>query len=207
MDIPKQKIWIIDYEMGNLKSVFGSFRNFIDTVVLSHKPQTDADKIVIPGVGAFGKGIENLKRLKLLDALYELILERGKLTLGICLGMQIFFERSEESPGVEGLKFIRGEVKSLRHISDKIRIPNIGWAKTYISPNSLLFNKLSSYEYFYYIHSFFVIPQEEVKIGELDSDEIKFVSAVHKNNIFGVQFHPEKSGEKGLKIIENFLKI
>ncbi len=215
MSVPQQKIWIVDYGMGNLKSVSGAFEKFGVKVIVSSDPKEGkkADKIVIPGVGAFGKAVDNLKNLGLFYEIKEQI-KNGKVVLGICLGMQILFETSEESEGYQGLSVIQGKVLSLKRLSEKIRIPNMGWAKTRLKRNSI-FDELREEEFFYYLHSYYVEPKdkEKVKVGEFigfdneENESIRFVSAIHQENVFAVQFHPEKSGQAGLKIIENFLKI
>jgi glutamine amidotransferase len=215
MSIPQQKIWIVDYGMGNLKSVAGAFEKFGVKVVVSSDPKEGkkADKIVIPGVGAFGKAVDNLKNLGLFYEIKDQI-QKGKVILGICLGMQILFETSEESEGYQGFSVIQGKVLSLKRLSENIRIPNMGWAKTKLKKN-LIFDGLREEEFFYYLHSYYVEPKdkESVAIGEfvgtddVNNENIRFVSAIHQENIFAVQFHPEKSGQTGLKIIENFLKI
>jgi imidazole glycerol phosphate synthase, glutamine amidotransferase subunit len=215
MSIPQQTIWIVDYGMGNLKSVSGAFEKFGVKVEVSSDPREGkkADKIVIPGVGAFGKAVDNLKNLGLFYEVKEQI-QSGKVILGICLGMQILFETSEESEGYQGLSVVQGKVLSLKRLSENIRIPNMGWAKTRLKRNSI-FDGLKEEEFFYYLHSYYVEPKdkESVQVGEFvgfddEKDEnIRFVSAIHQENIFAVQFHPEKSGRAGLKIVENFLKI
>ncbi len=238
--IKNQKVLIVDYGMGNLRSVYGAFRYFGVEPKVSDDPKDikTADKIIIPGVGAFGKAVENLKKKGLFYPLGEEMVKGKKIFLGICLGLQVLFEESEESEGIKGFGVIKGKVLNLRRISDKIRIPNMGWAETRIitqaeekkekekegeekkgeareeketektSSVGVLFRGLSQKEYFYYLHSYFVAPEEKsVVTAELVSDNIRFTSSVQKENIFGTQFHPEKSGEKGLKIIENFLKI
>jgi glutamine amidotransferase len=203
--IEKQKIWIVDYGMGNLKSVWGAFNFFGVSVVVSSSFEK-ADKIVIPGVGAFGQAIYNLKKLKLFEKIKDEILS-GKPTLGICLGMQVLFQFSEESEGVEGLSILRGIVKNLRDLSPNLRVPNIGWGRTNLK-KSQIFTDLQQEEFFYYIHSYYVLPEDEKIIcANFSSENINFTSAISFQNIFGVQFHPEKSGLKGLKVIENFLKL
>ncbi len=203
------RVLIVDYGMGNLKSVFGAFRRVgCDKIVVSDDPGEckKADKIVIPGVGAFGKAVENLKK----KGLWEAILEElpRKSFLGICLGMQILFEESEESEGVRGFSAIRGKVKHLSKISKYMRIPNIGWAETELDEKSPIFKGLGGTEFFYYLHSYYVEPENgNVTIAKFRSEGIKFTSAVSQDNVFAVQFHPEKSGMKGLKIIENFLRF
>lgn len=203
--IGKQKIWIVDYGMGNLKSVWGAFNFFGVNAVVSSSFEK-ADKIVIPGVGAFGQAIYNLKKLNLFEKIKDEILS-GKPALGICLGMQILFQFSEESEGVEGLSLLRGVVKNLRNLSQNMRVPNIGWGRTNLK-KSQIFSGLDQEEFFYYIHSYYVLPEDtEIICANFSSENINFASAINFQNIFGVQFHPEKSGLKGLKIIENFIKV
>lgn len=205
-----QRVLIIDYGMGNLKSVYGAVKHFGIEPKVSDLPEEiqNADKIIIPGVGAFGKAVENMKRKNLFYHLKEEIEKGKKIFLGICLGLQILFPESEESEGVEGLGVVKGKVLNLKKISENVRVPNIGWVETEMKTESPIFYGLSQREYFYYIHSYFVLPEENYVItAELISGDIRFPSAIQKGNVFGTQFHPEKSGEKGLKIIENFLKL
>lgn len=203
----KQKIWVIDYGLGNIQSVVGAFLHFGVDVIVSSSPDTKADKIVLPGVGAFGKGIENLEKLNLINVIYEEVKEKQKPFLGICLGMQLLCDSSEESEGYRGLSLIAGKVRHLRNLSSSVRIPNIGWGETEIKPHKL-FKDMNEKEYFYYIHSYYVEPLDKsIEIATFSSPEVRYTSSIVKRNIFGVQFHPEKSGQKGLKVIQNFLDI
>lgn len=202
----KQTIWIVDYGLGNLQSVYGAFSYFGVNVVVSDKPYTKADKIVLPGVGAFGEGMKNLKSRGLVQTIYEEVEIKKKYFLGICLGLQLLFETSEEAPGIEGLGFIKGKVKHLSSIDDSIRIPNIGWGETNLKSCDI-FNGMREKEYFYYIHSYYVLPENSSFVKAEFSSKVSFPVAVKKDNIYGVQFHPEKSGQKGLKLVENFLNL
>ena len=198
---------VVDYGMGNLKSVFSAFWLFTDKVKISDKPEDveKAEKIVIPGVGAFGKAVENLKRKGLWDILIDQK-KKGKPIFGICLGFQILFERSDESPGVEGLSFLKGNVIFLGKIGMN-PVPNMGWVETWIDTSTPIFKGLSEQEFFYYAHSFFVEPSEGKKIAHFKFNGKEICTGIWNDNVFGVQFHPEKSGKTGLKVIENFAKL
>ncbi|MCS7213446.1 MAG: imidazole glycerol phosphate synthase subunit HisH [Candidatus Calescibacterium sp.] len=203
----KQRIWIVDYGLGNLQSVYGAFAYFGVDVVVSGDPKTKADKIVLPGVGAFGKGIENLKERNLIEPLIDEIREKNKFFLGICLGMQLLLDSSEESPEHRGLSLISGRVKHLGNLDRSIRVPNIGWGRTHLIGKLDIFSEMRENEYFYYIHSYYVEPQDKSFVIANFSSRIIYPVAIMKNNIYGVQFHPEKSGSKGLKLIQNFLNL
>lgn len=204
--IRNQRIWIVDYGLGNLQSVYGAFAYFGVEPIISSDPDTKADKIVLPGVGAFGKGMENLKERNLIDILIDQVEVKQKHFLGICLGMQLLFDSSEESPEFSGLSLIKGKVKHLSNLDKFVRIPNIGWGETEIKECEI-FSGLAQKEYFYYIHSYYVEPSDPSVVFSIFSSRVRYPTAVKKNNIYGVQFHPEKSGEKGLRIIENFLEL
>lgn len=203
----KQRVWIVDYGLGNLQSVYGAFTYFGVDVVVSGDPKTKADKIVLPGVGAFGKGIENLKERNLVEPLVDEIKEKNKFFLGICLGMQLLLDSSEESPEHQGLSLISGKVKHLSNLDKSIRVPNIGWGRTHLINELDIFSEMREDEYFYYIHSYYVEPQDKSLVIANFSSVISYPVAIMKNNIYGVQFHPEKSGSKGLKLIQNFLNL
>jgi glutamine amidotransferase len=192
---------IIDYGMGNIKSVYNAFRCVGVEPALVKKPSAlKADKIIIPGVGAFGDGMKNLAPFvpKLTKAIGS-----GVPVLGICLGLHMFFEGSEESPGVRGMDVIRGEVVKIR---TRMRLPHIGWNSIKIKKKGCPLFKGLNWNYMYFVHSYHALPTEDA-IAATTHYGREITAAVWKNSIYGTQFHPEKSGEAGLKLLENFLRL
>ena len=200
-----KKIVIIDYKMGNIKSVYNAFKFLNVDVVVSNNKKIIKDSygIVIPGVGAFGDAVRNLEKLNIFDFLKEEI--KNKPYLGICLGLQLLFEKSEESLDVSGFGILKGEVVKFK--SKNIKIPHIGWNKVKIIKRNKLFENIRNNLFFYFDHSYYVKPKDKKIISGITDYGEKFVSAVNSENIFGVQFHPEKSQEDGLKILRNFAEI
>jgi imidazole glycerol-phosphate synthase subunit HisH len=197
-------IAIVDYGMGNLKSVTNAFRKLrADAVITRDKAVIEKAKgIVLPGVGAFGKCIENLEAFGLLDFIKEMI-ENDKLYLGICLGMQILFESSEEAPGVKGMGFIKGTVP---RFTGDLKVPHMGWNSIERVHGAEVLDGIKEKEYFYFVHSYYCRPDEDV-IATKTAYGVDFASSVQKKRVFACQFHPEKSQRVGLKLLENFLKI
>lgn len=197
-------IAIVDYGMGNLKSVTNAFLKLgADVTITRDKGEIErANAVVLPGVGAFGRCIENLKAFDLFDFIKEL-LKDNKRYLGICLGMQILFESSEEAPGVEGMGFIKGAVPRFR--SD-VKVPHMGWNSVEIvAKGSEIFEGIRNHEYFYFVHSYYSQPKEEGVIATTTPYGVNFASSVLKGNLFACQFHPEKSQKAGLRLLQNFI--
>lgn len=201
------EITIIDYGMGNLASVKNAFLLLKGktTVVSSPDGLKKAGKVVLPGVGSFAKAIYQLKKRNLLNPLKEKIKE-GIPFLGICLGMQLLFEKSSEAEAVEGLGILKGEV--LKFNQKDLIVPHMGWnqVKKNKTQDKELFSGIDDNSYFYFAHSYFCFPHEQDIIASCTSYGQDFVSAVSKKNIWAVQFHPEKSCQSGLKLLDNFLK-
>ncbi len=198
------KVGIIDYGMGNLRSVLTGLRRVsVDASIISSPDEVkNYDKIILPGVGAFGDAMNNLKKYGFDDALSDFV-KKGRPFLGICLGFQLLFEESEESAGIKGLSFFKGRVRKFPELPD-IRIPHVGWNTVNLKKESVLFDGIENPSYFYFVHSYYVAPEnEEIVLGETDYF-IKFVSTVEYENIAGTQFHPEKSQVEGLKFLHNF---
>lgn len=200
-------ILVIDYHMGNVHSVLKALETTGEEIMLSNKKEDlkKADAIVLPGVGAFGVGMDNLKKLDLIGALSEEILIKKKPFLGICLGMQLLAKESEEFGRHQGLGWLSVQVKKFNFPQSSLRVPHIGWNNLLIEKNSPLFKGLKNSPDFYFVHSYFMDCNEpEIVIARCDYGG-PFAAAVQKENIFGVQFHPEKSQRTGLKVIENFV--
>lgn len=200
-------IAIVDYGMGNLHSVSKAFETIGEEVIITNK-KADLEKaegIVLPGVGAFGKGIENLKKYDLIEVLDKEILIKKKPLLGICLGMQLLAEESEEFGKHKGLGWIPAKIRRFNLKNQSLRVPHVGWNNINLIQNSVLFKNIKNETNFYFVHSYFMDCQDHAKIiAECDYGE-RFTAAVQKENIFGIQFHPEKSQSAGLKVLENFV--
>jgi glutamine amidotransferase len=198
-------IAMVDYKAGNLRSVAKA----LETAGAKVKGTEDwrdlarADKIVLPGVGAFGKAVEELKRLNLFDPIREQITS-GKPFLGICLGAQLLFESSEENPGVTGLSVLKG--KCIR-FEKGLKIPHLGWNQVIRKTDAPIWKDVPDNSFYYFAHSYYFQPEDmQVATGQTEYG-IRYASAVWKDNVFGVQFHPEKSQKWGLKILENFINL
>ena len=197
------KVAVIDYGVGNLFSIKCSFeRAGLSVDVYSEaKRLRDADALVLPGVGNFRAGAENIEKIKV--DLMDLIRE-GKPVLGICLGMQLLFEESDESPNVRGLNLLEGRVVRLPR---NVKIPHMGWNTLKIVRSTVLLDGISEEDYFYFVHSYYVAPRRKNIVMAETEYGVRFTSVVMQNNIFGVQFHPEKSGKPGERIIGNFANL
>jgi len=197
-------IAIVDYGMGNLRSVANAFRKLGGDVAITSDRNTikDSQAIVLPGVGAFGKCIENLRKLELFDLIKDLIMN-DKRFLGICLGMQVLFESSEEAPGIEGMGFIKGDVPRFK---GNIKVPHMGWNSIEIQKGNQIFNGINNGEFFYFVHSYYCRPSENVTATKTPYGN-DFASSVQKGNLFACQFHPEKSQKAGLRLLQNFIEM
>ncbi|MBI4399672.1 imidazole glycerol phosphate synthase subunit HisH [Candidatus Micrarchaeota archaeon] len=195
-----RSVAIIDYKAGNLRSISQAFKKFgvKPVVTASAEDIENADYVVLPGVGAFSC-VDNL--IGLSGAIYNAL--RKKPFLGICLGMQALFDRSEEA-GNDGLKVFRGKVKRLR---GKVKIPHIGWNTVEKNRGGSLFSGIGADAYFYFVHSYSVEPTDRSIVAGTTKYGGSFVSAIEKDNVFATQFHPEKSGKDGLRILKNFLDL
>lgn len=200
-------IAIIDYDAGNIASVEKAFIKIGEKVTVSRDSDTilSADRVVLPGVGAFGDAMEKLERYGLIPTIKK-VAASGKPFLGICLGLQLLFESSEESPGVTGLEIGAGKI--LR-IPDKegLKIPHIGWNDLVVNPASRLLGGLPENPYVYFVHSYYLAAENEADVAATTEYSAHIHAAYEKGNVFATQFHPEKSGEVGLQILKNFAKI
>ena len=195
-------ITIIDYKSGNLKSISNGFKKIGAEYQITDDKQiiADSDYLVLPGVGAFGSAMENLEGFK--DVIYEHIND-DKPFLGICLGQQVLMSSSEESPGVKGLDLFKGHVEKL---PEGVKIPHMGWNRLEVTSNSKILEGIDG-EYFYFVHSYHVIPDDDEIIAGVCEYGISVVASLNRNNLFSTQFHPEKSGKAGLKILKNFTNL
>ncbi len=205
----QNKIVIVDYGMGNLLSVRKKLLRLNAEVVVSSNPADilNADKIILPGVGHFKKAIETLKTLRLIDALNESVLVKQKPILGICLGMQLLANSSEEG-NVYGMGWIDAEVVRFK-VKDtvKSKVPHMGWNQIIKSKESLLMKGIPDLSEFYFVHSYHLLLNEREDLLNETEYEYRFCSAVEKNNIFGVQYHPEKSHDVGELLLKNFVDL
>lgn len=200
------RVSIVDYDMGNIYSIKNAVRTLgYDTELVSTPEQILKSKLLIlPGVGAYRDAMKKLQRNSLDSAIREYA-ESGKPMLGICLGMQLLFQHSEENDGVDGLGILKGSVKLFPSVSG-YSVPQIQWNQVIKTPSSLMFNGISENEYFYFLHSYFIKPsQDYTYIGRSNYCNITYCSAIEVENVWGAQFHPEKSSQPGLKVLRNFL--
>ena len=198
-------IAIIDYGMGNLRSVEKAFAHLGYTAHVTSSPADleKADKIVLPGVGAFGDGMRELNNRSLVPVIRALVAQH-KPFLGICLGMQLLFSESEEAPDVKGLNIIPGRVARFRK---GLTVPHMGWNQLHIKRANSLLTSIAEDTYFYFVHSYYVAPEDtDVVIATTDYD-VEFASIVGTNNLYATQFHPEKSQHFGLTLLTNFCRL
>ena len=210
------KIAIIDYESGNLKSVSKAVelasKNILNKsdvqIINTAKELSHYDKIVLPGQGSFKQCYQSLISIDgILDELSNFVIEKQKPILGICVGMQLFSTFGYEDGGSKGFNWIEGKVKKI-NLKDKfLKLPHMGWNNINIEKDSKLLNGIENNSHFYFVHSYAFDVLNKEFISAITNYSIEFVSAVEKNNIFGTQFHPEKSQANGIKILENFVKI
>jgi len=207
-------IAIIDYEVGNLRSIFSAFEKVGATPKLTRDRQEilDADGVVLPGVGAYSYGMDKLKEHGLVTLVKDFA-ATGKPVLGICLGMQLLLSASEEFGRTEGLGLIPGSVKQLNLLDPEVqKLPHVSWNEIQV-PNGMswdgtILEGIVSEEDMYFVHSFMAVPDDESHVLSLTSySDSRFCSSVKNGNVYGCQFHPEKSAEEGLKIISNFIRI
>lgn len=202
-------IAIVDYGVGNLYSVEKAFAKFSDDVVLTQSAEVidKADKVVLPGVGAFGDCMKNFRASGLMDAVMRAV-DGKKPVMGICVGLQIMFEGSEESPDVKGLGIFKGTVRKIN--APGLKIPHMGWNSLEIKENSAadidLFKDIRKNPYVYFVHSYHAVPEDKSVILATSVYGEEITAAVGRNNVIATQFHPEKSGDIGLAIIKNFVE-
>ena len=198
---------IIDYDAGNIKSVEKALQSLGETVEITDDAEKilAADRVILPGVGAFGDAMENLNRRNLVPVIKE-VLKKKTPFLGICLGLQLLFERSDEAPGVEGLGILPGEILRIP-ASGELKIPHMGWNSLHLEHNGRLFRGIEEQAYVYFVHSFYLKAAEEEIVKASAEYGIHIHASVEKDNVFACQFHPEKSSDVGLRILKNFVEL
>ena len=210
------KIAIIDYESGNLKSVSkavelasNNILNKSDVKIINSANELkNFDKIVLPGQGSFKQCYQSLLSIDgIIDELTNAVLEKQKLILGICVGMQLFSSFGEEDGGSKGFDWIKGKVNKINLTDKNLKLPHMGWNNISINEKSKLFSGIENESHFYFVHSFAFNIENDQFISATTNYSSEVVSAVEKDNIFGTQFHPEKSQANGIKILENFVKL
>ena len=200
-------IAIIDYDAGNIKSVEKALHYLGEETTVTRDPQTllNADKVILPGVGSFGQAMENLHTYGLVPVIHEIV-EKKTPFLGICLGLQLLFESSEETPGVEGLGILKGKIVKIPP-APGLKIPHMGWNNIKIKKDSRLFKGLPENPYVYFVHSYYLKAKDDRIVKATTEYGTHIHASVEQDNIFACQFHPEKSSTVGLKILENFAGI
>ena len=200
-------IAIVDYDAGNIKSVEKALQFLGQEPVVTRDKETllQAEKVIVPGVGAFGDAMGKMHQYGLVEVLRE-IAAKGTPLLGICLGLQLFFESSEETPGVEGLGLLPGKIV---RIPDKegFKIPHMGWNSIQINPASRLLKGIEEGAYVYFVHSYYLQAENEADVAATTDYVVNIHAAAEHENIFATQFHPEKSGEIGSRILKNFIEL
>lgn len=198
---------IIDYDAGNIKSVEKALQMLGEEAVITRDADTllHAERVILPGVGAFGDAMDKLYAYGLVDLICQIV-ENGTPFLGICLGLQLLFERSEESPGVPGLGLLKGEILRIPAKED-LKIPHIGWNSLKFPHDGRLFCGIREETYVYFVHSYYLKAADESIVKAVTEYGTLIHASVEKDNLFACQFHPEKSSEAGLQILKNFIAV
>lgn len=200
-------IAIIDYDAGNIKSVEKALILLGQDVVITRDRDEilNADKVILPGVGALGDAMENLKKYSMDQVIYEVV-KRKIPFLGICLGLQLLFERSDEAPGVAGLGVLAGEILRIPDC-ECLKIPHMGWNSLKLQHDGKLFRNLPQDSYVYFVHSYYLKAKEEQIVKATTQYSTHIHASVEKDNVYACQFHPEKSSDVGLQILKNFVEL
>ena len=200
-------IAIIDYDAGNIASVEKALHFLGRETVLTREEKAilEADQVILPGVGSFGDAMGNLRRFGL-DQVIEEVVRRKIPFLGICLGLQLLFESSEEAPGVAGLGILKGSIRKIP-ASEGLKIPHMGWNLLRLCNDGRLFQGISQEPYVYFVHSYYLQAQEEEIVRATAEYGVSIHASVEKGNVFACQFHPEKSSRVGLQILKNFASL
>ena len=200
-------IAVLDYDAGNTGSVVKAIQALGQDAVLTRDIAKikSAEKVILPGVGVFGDAMEKLKKYELVDVVHETI-NSGKPFMAICVGLQLLFDSSEESPGVKGLSVFPGQIKRIP-ATDGLKVPQIGWNSLHLERDSRLFKGIKEGAFVYFVHSYYLAAKDEGIVTATTEYGTHIHAAVEKDNVFATQFHPEKSSEVGLTILKNFLEI
>ena len=200
-------IAIIDYDAGNIKSVEKAIKTLGQDVVITRDAETilNADRVILPGVGAFGDAMGKLHDYNLVEVIHQVV-EKKIPFLGICLGLQLMFESSEETPGVEGLGLLKGKIVKIPENGD-LKIPHMGWNSLHFQNEGRLFANLPQDSYVYFVHSYYLQAEDESIVKATTDYSTCIHASVEKENVFACQFHPEKSSDVGLTILKNFCEI
>lgn len=200
-------IAIVDYDAGNIKSVEKALQYLGEEPVVTRDKEVllQADKVIVPGVGAFGDAMSKMRQFDLVGVIRE-IAKKNTPILGICLGLQLFFESSDEAQGVEGLSLLPGKIVRIPE-KEGYKIPHMGWNSITVNPASRLLKGIEDGAFVYFVHSYYLQAQREEDVAATTDYIVNIHAAAEHNNIFATQFHPEKSGEVGLKILQNFIDL
>ena len=201
-------IAIIDYDAGNIKSVEKALQKLGQEACITRDKDVllKADKVILPGVGAFGSAMEKIHKYGLYDIIHEIV-KKGTPFLGICLGLQLLFEESDEAPGVKGLGVLPGKIVKIPDQNGTLKIPQIGWNSLQFPNEGRLYKGINEGCYVYFVHSYYLQAKEESCVVATTEYGVNIHASVEKDNVFACQFHPEKSGNTGLKILENFISL
>lgn len=201
-------IVIIDYKMGNIGSILNMLKKINAEGMVSSNPEDIkiADKLILPGVGSFDEGMKNLKDSGLISVIEDKVIKQKIPIMGICLGMQLFAKRSEEGV-MDGLGWIDAEVKKFKFDDYNLKIPHMGWNTVTFCKHDNLLREMPEQSKFYFVHSYYFVCNDDKDVLLTTQYGHRFTSAVKKNNIIGVQFHPEKSHKFGMKLFENFVTL
>ena len=206
-------VTIVDYQSGNISSVINSFTEVVKgkvnlEVSSDIKKIKSSDKIVLPGQGSFKSCVDSLKSISgLVETLKEFVIKNNKPLLGICVGLQMFADVGYEEAETKGLGWIPGKVSKIDNQNGKFKLPHIGWNEIEIQKESKILKDIKNKSHMYFVHSYEFIPEDKSVISATTDYSSKIVCSIERDNLFGTQFHPEKSDKKGLKIIENFIKL
>lgn len=200
-------IAIIDYDAGNIRSVEKAMAKLGQEVWITRDRERimNADKVILPGVGSFGDAMAHLREYHLVEVIKDVVAEK-KPFLGICLGLQLLYESSEETPGVEGLGILKGKILRIPEQKD-LKIPHMGWNSLHLQNDGRLFRGIEQNPYVYFVHSYYLKAGEEETVKATTEYSVNIHASVEKDNVFACQFHPEKSGDLGLQILKNFAEL